>query len=79
MRLGNRSAGSGILTAGSTPEVEAQGALQCLVGTPEGVEEEEAGGQRGEENQDTTEEDHRDVQAQGDHMVQTWEDWANRQ
>ena len=55
-------AGSGILTAGSTPEVETKRALQGLIGAPEGVEEEEAGGQRGEEHQDAAEEEHGDVE-----------------
>lgn len=63
------------LTADEGPQVKSHGALQCFIGSTEGVEEEEAGGHGGEEDDNTTKEDDRDVEASWDSVQQVWEDW----
>lgn len=52
--------------------------MQRLVRSAEGVEEEEAAGHRGEEDDGTTEEDDGGVEARWDGAQQVWEDWERR-
>lgn len=63
------------LTADDGPQVKSHGALQRLIRSAKGVEEEEAGGHRGEEDHSTTEEDDGDMEACWDGAQQVWEDW----
>lgn len=63
------------LTGDEGPQVEAQGTLQCFVGSAKGVEEEEAGGHGGEQDHNNTEEDDSDVEAGWEGAQQVGEDW----
>lgn len=64
-----------VLTGDEGPQVKSHGALQRLIGSAEGVEEEEASGHAGEECHNTTEEDDGDVEARGDGAQEVREDW----
>lgn len=64
-----------VLTGDEGPQVKSHGALQRLVGSAEGVEEEEAGGHGGEECHNTTKEDDGDVEARGDGTEEVRKDW----
>lgn len=64
-----------VLTGDEGPQVKSHGALQRLVGSAEGVEEEEARGHGGEECHNTTEEDDGDVEARGDGTQEVRKDW----
>lgn len=66
------------LTADGGPQVESHGAVQRLVRSAEGVEEEETAGHRGEEDDSTTEEDDGGMEARRDGAQQVWEDWERR-
>lgn len=56
--------------ADEVPEVESQGSVQSLVGTTKGVVHKEACGHRGEEDENSAEEDHSDMKTGWDDVHQ---------
>ena len=62
-----------ILTADGGPQVKSHGALQRLIGSAEGVEEEEAGSYGGEEDHGGAEDDDGDVETSRDGVQEVWE------
>lgn len=52
--------------------------MQGLVGVSEGVVHEEGRADAGEEDEDTTEEDHADVQVHRDVVQQVWKNWTKK-
>lgn len=63
-----------VLTADWRPQIKSHGALQCLIWSAKGIEEEEATSHRGEEDHNTTEEDDSDVEACWDGAQEVRED-----
>lgn len=65
----------GILTAYEVPQVQPQGSMQGLIGSAEGIEQEECWGHRWEDYEDSAEEQYTAVKDDGYGTHEIWENW----